>query len=104
MAERWLSVDEIAEHLGVNPDTICKWITRKSMPAPKLATLWNCPAFMVITSLNAKSLIQSLRTVVCSLSATTPEISDNIILSGPSEIPIIVGWNYVKASDHGCHA
>ena len=40
MQERWLSVNEIAEHLGVNPDTIYKWITRKSMPAHKLGRLW----------------------------------------------------------------
>jgi excisionase family DNA binding protein len=40
MPERWLSVDEIAAHLGVNPDTIYKWITRKRMPAHKLGRLW----------------------------------------------------------------
>ena len=40
MPERWLSVDEIAVHLGVNPDTIYKWITRKGMPAHKLGRLW----------------------------------------------------------------
>ena len=40
MPERWLSVDEIALHLGVNPDTIYKWITRKGMPAHKLGRLW----------------------------------------------------------------
>lgn len=40
MAERWLSVDEIAAHLGVNPDTIYKWITRKSLPAHKVGKLW----------------------------------------------------------------
>jgi len=40
MTERWLSVEEIAEHLGVNPDTIYKWITWKSMPARKLGRLW----------------------------------------------------------------
>ncbi|MBP7827290.1 MAG: helix-turn-helix domain-containing protein [Verrucomicrobia bacterium] len=40
MNERWLSVDEIAAHLGVNPDTIYKWITRKKMPAHKLGRLW----------------------------------------------------------------
>ncbi len=40
MQERWLSVDEIAAHLGVNPDTICKWITRKKMPAHKCSHLW----------------------------------------------------------------
>ena len=40
MEERWLSVQEIAAHLGVNPDTIYKWITRKKMPAHKLGRLW----------------------------------------------------------------
>ncbi len=40
MTERWLSVDEIAVHPGVNPDTIYKWITRKTMPAHKLGRLW----------------------------------------------------------------
>jgi excisionase family DNA binding protein len=40
MQERWLSVEEIAAHLGVNPDTIYKWITRKKMPAHKLGRLW----------------------------------------------------------------
>ncbi len=35
-----LSVGEIAAHLGVNPDTIYKWIIRKKMPAHKLGRLW----------------------------------------------------------------
>ena len=38
--ERWLSVEEIATHLGVNRDTIYKWIERKQMPAHKLGKLW----------------------------------------------------------------
>ena len=40
MTERWLSVEEIAAHLGVNPDTIYKWITRRRMPAHKIGRLW----------------------------------------------------------------
>lgn len=40
MQERWLSVAEIATHLGVKPDSIYKWITRKKMPAHKLGRLW----------------------------------------------------------------
>ena len=40
MAERWLSVEEIAAHLGVNRDTIYKWIGRKKMPAHKAGRLW----------------------------------------------------------------
>jgi excisionase family DNA binding protein len=39
MQERWLSVDEIAAHLGVNPDTFCKCISRKKLPTRKLGRL-----------------------------------------------------------------
>jgi excisionase family DNA binding protein len=40
MQERWLSVQEIAAHLGVNRDTIYKWIERKRMPAHNVGRLW----------------------------------------------------------------
>jgi len=39
MTERWLSVDEIAEHLGVSRDTIYNWL-KKAMPAHKFGKLW----------------------------------------------------------------
>jgi len=38
--DRWLSVEEIAVHLGVKPTSIYKWITRNGMPAHKLGRLW----------------------------------------------------------------
>jgi len=40
MAERWLSVAEIAGYLGVKRDTIYKWVGRKGMPAHKVGRLW----------------------------------------------------------------
>jgi excisionase family DNA binding protein len=40
MEDRWLSVDEIAAHLGVKRDTVYKWIARKRMPAHKVGRLW----------------------------------------------------------------
>lgn len=40
MADRWLSVAEIADHLGVKRDTVYKWIERKEMPAQKVGRLW----------------------------------------------------------------
>jgi excisionase family DNA binding protein len=39
MNERWLSVEEIAAHLDVNPDSIHEWITRRKMPGYKLGGL-----------------------------------------------------------------
>lgn len=38
--DRWLSVDEISQYLGVKRDTIYKWINEKEMPANKVGRLW----------------------------------------------------------------
>jgi len=38
--DRWLSVDEIADYLGIKRDTVYKWIDRKHMPAHKVGSLW----------------------------------------------------------------
>jgi len=38
--DRWLSVAEIAQHLGVTKDSIYDWIDRKAMPAHKVGRLW----------------------------------------------------------------
>lgn len=40
MEERWLSVEEIAAHLGVSRDTVYKWISRKNLPGHKVGKLW----------------------------------------------------------------
>lgn len=39
MSERWLSIEEISEHLGVKKDTIYKWVAHKKMPAHKVGRL-----------------------------------------------------------------
>jgi excisionase family DNA binding protein len=38
--EKWSSLDEIAEHLGVSKDTIYRWISKKYLPAKKIGRLW----------------------------------------------------------------
>lgn len=40
MTERLLSVDEVADFLGVKRDTIYKWINRHGLPARKAGRLW----------------------------------------------------------------
>jgi excisionase family DNA binding protein len=40
MSDRWQSVDDIAEHLGVSKDTIYAWVTSKGMPGHKVGRLW----------------------------------------------------------------
>jgi excisionase family DNA binding protein len=34
--DRWYSIEEVAEYLGVKRDTLYKWIVRKQMPAHKV--------------------------------------------------------------------
>lgn len=40
MEDRWLSVDEIATHLGIKRDTVYTWIGEKQMPAHRVGRLW----------------------------------------------------------------
>ncbi|MBC8192180.1 MAG: helix-turn-helix domain-containing protein [FCB group bacterium] len=37
--DRWLSVEEIAIHLGIKKDTAYKWVAKKHMPAYKVGRL-----------------------------------------------------------------
>ena len=38
--EPWVSVDQLATHLGVTRDSIYRWIDRKSLPAHRVGRLW----------------------------------------------------------------
>lgn len=44
MVQRWLSVDEIAKHLGISKDTVYTWIAEKGMPAHRMGRLWKFKA------------------------------------------------------------
>jgi excisionase family DNA binding protein len=51
-SERWLGVEEIAEHLGVAPVTTCRWLERhdsKSIPSHRVGKLWKFKATEVDT-------------------------------------------------------
>ena len=40
MAEPWVSVEDVAGHLGVAKDSIYRWIEKKGMPAHRMGRLW----------------------------------------------------------------
>ncbi len=40
ISEQWVSVEQVAQHLNVKPDTVYKWLERKEMPAHKVGRLW----------------------------------------------------------------
>jgi hypothetical protein len=40
MDDRWCSVEESAEQLGVGRDAVYSWFTTKSLPANRVDTCW----------------------------------------------------------------
>jgi excisionase family DNA binding protein len=40
MSERWVSVSEVPEHLGVARDRVYRWIEAKALPAYRVGRHW----------------------------------------------------------------
>jgi len=40
MEDRWLSISEICQYLGISNDTVYKWIDKHDMPAHRMGRLW----------------------------------------------------------------
>jgi excisionase family DNA binding protein len=40
MNERWVSVEEVATHVGVRKESIYRWIEARALPAMKIGKLW----------------------------------------------------------------
>jgi len=40
MQEPWVSVEDVAKHLGVAKDSVYRWIERRGLPAHKIGRLW----------------------------------------------------------------
>jgi excisionase family DNA binding protein len=37
---RWLSVEEIAQHLGISKETVYRWLEKGKIPAHRMGKLW----------------------------------------------------------------
>jgi excisionase family DNA binding protein len=40
MTEHWVSVEDVAKHLGVVRDSVYRWIEHRGLPAHKIGRLW----------------------------------------------------------------
>ena len=40
LVDKWYSLEEISEYLGVTKDTIRNWIRKTDIPAHKIGRLW----------------------------------------------------------------
>lgn len=38
--DRWLSVEEIAQYLGISKETVYRWLEKKRIPAHRVGKLW----------------------------------------------------------------
>lgn len=38
--EKWVSLEDIADYIGVNKDTIRNWIKKGSIPAHRIGRFW----------------------------------------------------------------
>lgn len=38
--EPWLSVEEIAQHLGISKETVYRWLEKKKIPAHRVGKQW----------------------------------------------------------------
>ena len=38
--EPWVSLDTVAQHMGVSKDTVHRWIRSREMPAHQIGRLW----------------------------------------------------------------
>jgi excisionase family DNA binding protein len=39
-AEKWISVEEIAKHLGVSKESIYRWLEKGKIPSHRVGKLW----------------------------------------------------------------
>lgn len=39
-AEPWVSVEDVAKHLGVARDSVYRWIESRGLPAHKIGRIW----------------------------------------------------------------
>lgn len=40
IAEKWVTMREVQEHLGATRETVSQWIAKRNMPAYKVGRMW----------------------------------------------------------------
>jgi excisionase family DNA binding protein len=40
VTEKWLSVEEIADHLGISRETVYRWLENGKIPSHRIGKLW----------------------------------------------------------------
>ena len=60
--EKWVTLKEVQEHLGVGRETILQWIAKRNMPAYKVGRLWKFKLTEVDEWIRSGGAAENLRT------------------------------------------
>lgn len=64
MSERWLNVDEIAQHMGIAAITVYRWLEKGDIPAHRVGKLWRFKVSVVDRWIAAGGSDASIATAV----------------------------------------
>lgn len=87
MDHRWLSVDEIAKHVGVSPDTVYRRIAEEGLPAHKVS----CGRSTATRSVSGSGPVGEAMMVQARLAARKRSHGRRAYIEGRSEHR---GWNH----------
>lgn len=79
--EPWLSVEGIADYLGVSKETIYRWLDRKKIPAHRIGKLWKFKPSEVdgwIISGSAENIDGNIKNVSSGFKSYSGEVDQKI--------------------------
>lgn len=61
--ERWLSMKEISEYLGISRDTALSWIEKRGMPGVKVGRIWKFKISEVDSWMRSENSFKSITSI-----------------------------------------
>jgi excisionase family DNA binding protein len=88
--ERWVSVEEVAVHVGVRKDSIYRWIERRGFPARKIGKLWKLKLSEVDVWIRAGGSREPADEHRVTESTLPPDVTAPTLQTAPTSFVLIV--------------